>query len=57
MEISLINTLESIQRTYTLREGFKKSKWKFKIADIYISISMGTFEHRKYKIRSEDGNK
>ena len=28
-----------------------------KIADIYISISMGTFEHRKYKIRSEDGNK
>ena len=27
------------------------------IADIYISISMGTFEHRKYKSRSEDGNK
>ena len=27
------------------------------IADIYISISMGTFEHRKYKSRGEDGNK
>ena len=27
------------------------------IADIYISISMGTFEHRKYKSRSENGNK
>ena len=27
------------------------------IADIYISISMGAFEHRKYKSRSEDGNK
>ena len=28
-----------------------------KIADIYISISMGTFGHRKYKSRGEDGNK
>ena len=28
-----------------------------KIADIYISISMGTFEHREYKSRGEDGNK
>ena len=27
------------------------------IADIYISISMGTFGHRKYKSRGEDGNK
>ena len=27
------------------------------IADIYISISMGTFEHREYKSRGEDGNK
>ena len=27
------------------------------IADIYISISMETFEHRKYKNRGEDGNK
>ena len=26
------------------------------IADIYISISMETFEHRKYKIRGDDGN-
>ena len=26
------------------------------IADIYISISMETFEHRKYKIRGENGN-
>ena len=25
------------------------------IADIYISISMGTFEHREYKSRGEDG--
>ena len=29
----------------------------FSIADIYISISMGTFGHRKYKSRGEDGNK
>ena len=29
----------------------------FLIADIYISISMGTFGHRKYKSRGEDGNK
>ena len=28
----------------------------FLIADIYISISMGTFEHRKYKTRGENGN-
>ena len=27
------------------------------IADIYISISMETFEHREYKSRGEDGNK
>ena len=27
-----------------------------KIADIYISISMETFGHRKYKIWGEDGN-
>ena len=27
------------------------------IADIYISISMRTFGHRKYKSRGEDGNK
>ena len=26
------------------------------IADIYISISMETFEHRKYKTRGEGGN-
>ena len=26
------------------------------IADIYISTSMETFEHRKYKIRGENGN-
>ena len=26
------------------------------IADIYISISMETFEHRKYIIRGDDGN-
>ena len=26
------------------------------IVDIYISISMETFEHRKYKIRGDDGN-
>ena len=26
------------------------------IADIYISISMETFEHRKYKIRGDEGN-
>ena len=32
----------------------KKTKM---IADIYISISMGTFGHRKYKSRGEDGNK
>ena len=25
------------------------------IADIYISISMETFEHRKYKIRGDEG--
>ena len=29
----------------------------WEIADIYISISMGTFGHRKYKSRGEDGNK
>ena len=27
-----------------------------RIADIYISISMETFEHRKYIIRGDDGN-
>ena len=27
------------------------------IADIYISISMRTVEHREYKSRGEDGNK
>ena len=32
-------------------------KKKRLIADIYISISMGTFGHRKYKSRGEDGNK
>ena len=26
------------------------------IADIYISISMETFEHRKYKIRGDGGH-
>ena len=26
------------------------------IADIYISTSMETFEHRKYKVRGENGN-
>ena len=26
------------------------------IADIYISTSMETFEHRKYKTRGENGN-
>ena len=26
------------------------------IADIYISTSMETFEHRKYKVRGDDGN-
>ena len=25
------------------------------IADIYISISMETFEHRKYKTRGDEG--
>ena len=36
----------------------EESGWKeeIKIADIYISISMETFEHRKYKIRGENGN-
>ena len=27
----------------------------FLIADIYISISMETFEHRKYKTRGDEG--
>ena len=35
----------------------REMKMKTMIADIYISISMRTFEHRKYKSRSEDGNK
>ena len=37
--------------------GMTKRANAFVIADIYISISMGTFGHRKYKSRGEDGNK
>ena len=39
------------------RIGSGKSTGRLLIADIYISISMGTFGHRKYKSRGEDGNK
>ena len=31
--------------------------WMMLIADIYISISMETFEHRKYKTRGDEGIK
>ena len=34
----------------------RKIEWLTLIADIYISTSMETFEHRKYKIRGENGN-
>ena len=45
---------------YTYWDKKDKMRWwsamLILIADIYISISMETFEHRKYKIRGENGN-
>ena len=38
------------------KKGNLGNQWQSLIADIYISISMETFEHRKYKIRGENGN-
>ena len=35
---------------------FSHHKSNNMIADIYISTSMETFEHRKYKTRGENGN-
>ena len=37
-------------------ENYRSLKTAEMIADIYISTSMETFEHRKYKIRGENGN-
>ena len=41
---------------YPLRTDLRYQPDAIMIADIYISISMETFEHRKYKIRGENGN-
>ena len=39
-----------------LQTGESIHEGTYLIADIYISISMETFEHRKYKVRGDDGN-
>ena len=53
-----IEVASVIDRKGLARAGswFVKSTFLPLIADIYISISMETFEHRKYKVRGENGN-
>ena len=39
-----------------MKTNYDFQLYDYMIADIYISISMETFGHRKYKIWGEDGN-
>ena len=50
MNIKMVMIIMTIKMVMTI-----KMIKMMMIADIYISISMETFEHRKYKIRGDEG--